>query len=168
MATPILPDGIFIIEISVKTTKDLETHDLNLHRRKWLESSPDLKPPKRKTSIWLAQDQLRLRLPTVIMTALSKSSDSNLPQKIRKMFQLENCPSLRDLAAPKMIFADRIFVSQGGAAKLVSFPLEPKWLTYGYGYIYIPGTQITRVLIVKDLLLEGSIPKKDYKQVPGI
>ena len=29
-----------------------------------------------------------------------------------------------------------IFVSQGGAAKLVSFPLEPKWLTYGCGYIY--------------------------------
>ena len=128
---------VFIIEICVKTTKDLETHDLNLHRRKWMESSLDLKPPKKKTSIWLAQDQLRLRLPTVILTALSKSSDSNLPQKIRKMFQLEDCPSLSDLAAPKMIFADRIFVSQGGAAKLVSFPLEPKWLTYGYGYVYI-------------------------------
>ena len=35
-------------------------------------------------------------------------------------------------------------------------------------YIYIPGTQMTLVLIGKGLLLEGSTPKTKDKQVPGI
>jgi len=35
-------------------------------------------------------------------------------------------------------------------------------------YIYIPGTQMTPALIGKGLLLEGSIPKIEDKQVAGI
>ena len=35
-------------------------------------------------------------------------------------------------------------------------------------YIYIPGTQMTLVLNGKGLLLEGSTPKIEDKQVPGI
>ena len=35
-------------------------------------------------------------------------------------------------------------------------------------YIYIPGTQMTPVLIWKGLLFEGSNPKIEDKQVPGI
>ena len=35
-------------------------------------------------------------------------------------------------------------------------------------YIYIPGTQMTPVLIGKGLLFEGSNPKIEDKQVPGI
>ena len=35
-------------------------------------------------------------------------------------------------------------------------------------YIYIPGTQMTLVLTGKGLLLEGSNPKIEDKQVPGI
>ena len=37
-----------------------------------------------------------------------------------------------------------------------------------YIYIYIPGTQMTPVLIGKGLLFEGSNPKIEDKQVPGI
>ena len=36
------------------------------------------------------------------------------------------------------------------------------------GDLYIPGTQMTLVLNGKGLLLEGSNPKKEDKQVPGI
>ena len=35
-------------------------------------------------------------------------------------------------------------------------------------YVYIPGTQMTLILIGKGLLLEGSSPKIEDKQVPGI
>ena len=37
-----------------------------------------------------------------------------------------------------------------------------------YIYIYIPGTQMTLVLIGKDLVLKGSTTKIEDKQVPGI
>ena len=37
-----------------------------------------------------------------------------------------------------------------------------------YIYIYAHGTQMTPVLIGKDLVLEGSNPKIEDKQVPGI
>ena len=40
--------------------------------------------------------------------------------------------------------------------------------THTYIYIYIPGTQMTIVLNGKGLLLEGSDPKIEDKQVPGI
>ena len=33
--------------------------------------------------------------------------------------------------------------------------------------VYIPGTQMTLVLIAKDLVLEGSTTKIEDKQVPG-
>ncbi len=36
-----------------------------------------------------------------------------------------------------------------------------------HDYYYIPGTQMTLVLIGKGLLLEGSTPKTKDKQVPG-
>ena len=39
---------------------------------------------------------------------------------------------------------------------------------YMYMYLYIPGTQMTLVLNGKGLLLEGSDPKIEDKQVPGI
>ena len=35
-------------------------------------------------------------------------------------------------------------------------------------YIYIPGTQLSLVLIGKDLVLEGSRLKIEDKEVPGI
>ena len=35
-------------------------------------------------------------------------------------------------------------------------------------YIYIPGTQMTLVLIAKVIVLEGGSPKIEDKQVPGI
>ena len=38
----------------------------------------------------------------------------------------------------------------------------------GACYIYIPGTQMTLVLIRKDLVLEGSRLKIEDKQIPGI
>ena len=37
-----------------------------------------------------------------------------------------------------------------------------------YIYIYLPRTQMTIVLIGKDLVLEGSTPKIEDKQVPGM
>ena len=45
----------------------------------------------------------------------------------------------------------------------------PWWnlFVYIYSYIYIPGTQITLILSGKGLLLEGSRPKIEDKQVPG-
>ena len=41
-------------------------------------------------------------------------------------------------------------------------------ITQLYIHIYVPGTQMTSVLIGKDLVLEGSTPKIEDKQVPGI
>ena len=42
------------------------------------------------------------------------------------------------------------------------------WGNWKLGGIYIPGTQMTLVLNGKGLLLEGSNPKIEDKQVPGI
>ena len=45
-------------------------------------------------------------------------------------------------------------------------PLSPCFLVANEDFL--PGTQVTLVLIGKSLLLEDSIPKTKDKQVPGI
>ena len=49
-----------------------------------------------------------------------------------------------------------------------SFCFHKAFTTWKQTYIYIPGTQMTLVLIGKDLVLEGSTTKIEDKQVAGI